>query len=198
MSVLFLFLIRKGLRLKRVPRFTKIIVCPQMLLYCFSPPSLPHGSLPPPSPFNFCYLVFPCSCSLDVSAQRGREPLGGGATSIAPATSATPWLPCTPDCCWPQVQCPSSGFTPSADAGVCKTCFSDARGHAAGPSPAVIFPIKPHWFYLVGAEGTYWISVKCQGCKIIYSCTSHKGRTEKGLKIKSVLLLCCGIVIAAV
>lgn len=78
MSVLFLFLIRKGLRLKRVPRFTKIIVCPQMLLYCFSPPSLPHGSLPPPSPFNFCYLVFPCSCSLDVSAQRGREPLGGG------------------------------------------------------------------------------------------------------------------------
>lgn len=191
MSVLFLLLIRKGLRLKRVPRFTKIIVCPQMLLYCLSPPSLPHGSLPPPSPFSVLSCLPLLLLPWCLSPGRQGAPGGGQLALLLP--------PLPPlDCCWPQMQGPSSSFTPSADAGVCKTCFSDARGHAARPSPAVIFPIKPHWFYLVGAEGTYWISVKCQGCKIIYSCTSHKGRTEKGLKIKSVLLLCCGIIIAAV
>lgn len=136
-------------------------------------------------------LSSPAPAPLMSQSREAGSPWGGQLALLLPP------LP-PPDCCWPQMQGPSSSFTPSADAGVCKTCFSDARGHAARPSPAVIFPIKPHWFYLVGAEGTYWISVKCQGCKIIYSCTSHTGRTEKGLKIKSVLLLCCGIIIAAV
>lgn len=71
MSVLFLHLIRKGLRLKRVPRFTKITVCPQMLLYCLSPPSLPHGSLPPPSPLSVpsCLPLLPLPWCLSPGRQ---------------------------------------------------------------------------------------------------------------------------------
>lgn len=63
--LLSLLMIRSRLRLKMMPRFTKMTRCSKILLCCLSPPSQP---LPLPTG---CHLIFPCSWALDVPAKGG-------------------------------------------------------------------------------------------------------------------------------
>lgn len=100
-SMLSLIMIRNGLRLKTVPRFTKITECFKTLLCYLSPPSLLSRSLLPPSscrmPSGLRLLLTP-GCPIQgrqLSTPGGwLAPLPlAGTTSVASDTPhSQPWL----------------------------------------------------------------------------------------------------------
>lgn len=103
-SLRSLLVIRNGPRLKTVPRFTKITGCSKTLPCCPSPPSLPSGSLLPPSPGGMPSRLRLLLSPGSLSQERQLSPPGGRLAPL-PLPLAPLLLPPPPPCSAPAPAC---------------------------------------------------------------------------------------------
>lgn len=105
-SMLSLLIIRNGLSLKKVPRFTKITGFSKTLRGRLSLRCLPDGSFLPPSPCRMPSRLPLLLSPWCLSQGRQLSPPGGWLAPLPvprPPPALSPHSRLRPGCCWPQI-----------------------------------------------------------------------------------------------